>query len=260
MDILKRQDAQIFIIGHKPLDYGYWNNSLYTPMQVGAAFNPQFLPVTDNTGDNIGQWNKIFAECSGTYWLWKNVKDLKYIFQCQYRRRIHFDENTDFDKIFSEYDVVCSEPIVFKMSVYDQLKYCHSAELAKLFEESVKELYPEMSDSFDKYIKNSGIIFYSNGFGLRKEDFDRYAEFMSNVDFEVIKKIGCKDWKEVREYIDKEMKAGRTRNTNGLGADKSVLDYQQQIGAFLSERLWTLWVLHNFNRILLVPYTKFENI
>lgn len=256
----KRNDAQIYILGHKPLEYGYWDNSLYTPLQVGAAFNPQFLPVTDNTGDNIGNWNKVFAECSGTYWLWKNVKNLKYICQCQYRRRIFFEEDTDFDKIFNEYDAICTQPLNMGISVYSQLKHCHSSELAELFEKTVKELYPEMSESFDKYVKKSGVLFYSNSFGLRKEDFGKYAEFMTNVVFEVIRRIGCNDWTEVRKYIDNEMKAGRTRNTNGLGADKGVLDYQQQIGAFLSERLYTLWVRHTFDKILIVPYTKFENV
>ena len=65
----KSKEVQIYIIGHKEVDYGYWDNSIYTPLQVGGGMYKQFLPLRDNTGDNIAEWNPIYAENTGIYWL-----------------------------------------------------------------------------------------------------------------------------------------------------------------------------------------------
>ena len=46
-----RKDARIYIVGHKPVEYGIWDNDLYQPIQVGT--NEDFCNVRDNTGDNI---------------------------------------------------------------------------------------------------------------------------------------------------------------------------------------------------------------
>ena len=59
------------------------------------------LPVfRDYTGDNISEQNYFYIENTGTYWIWKNVRNVKYKGQCQYRRRLSgITETTDFDEI-----------------------------------------------------------------------------------------------------------------------------------------------------------------
>lgn len=44
-------DIKILIAMHKP----YWTpeDDVYLPLQVGSALHPHFLPVTDDSGDNI---------------------------------------------------------------------------------------------------------------------------------------------------------------------------------------------------------------
>lgn len=259
----KRSDAQIFILGHRPVEYGYWDDALYTPLQVGADFNPPFTDLRDNQGDNIGALNPIYAESTGTYFIWKNIPHTyKYIGQIQYRRRLQFARDEDFDKIFTEYDAICARPLVMGMSVYEQLAHCHNRRLAEALEKAVKELYPEMSDSFDHFIKGSGIFFYSNSFVLRQQDFNRYAEFMFNVIEKVFGILGLHSVEDVQRYVEEEIKAGRTPNNDGKFGYKSPVRYQMQYGGFLGERLWTLWVRHNFSpeRIKIMEYLKYENV
>ena len=56
---------------------------------------------------------------------------------------------------------------------------------------------------------------------------------------------------EVGKYI-------RYNDVNNIHPD--AIKWQCSIGGFLSERLWTLWLQHNFKdeRILKLPYIKME--
>ena len=71
----KRQDAQIFIMAHKEVDYPIWDNSLYTPVQIGK--NKTFLKHRDSDcEDNIADWNLLRM-----HWYVRGVEKL--------RRRLH---------------------------------------------------------------------------------------------------------------------------------------------------------------------------
>lgn len=67
----KREDAQIFVLCYKSVDYNIPDNSLYTPLQCGAdVFKDRNLyPLKDNVGDNISERNMFYAEVTGTYFL-----------------------------------------------------------------------------------------------------------------------------------------------------------------------------------------------
>ena len=56
---------------------------------------------------------------------------------------------------------------------------------------------------------------------------------------------------EVGKYI-------RYQDTKNIPAE--AVKWQCSIGGFLSERLWTLWLQHNFSeeKILKLPYIKME--
>lgn len=260
---MKRTDIQIYILGHKEVSYGIWDNSLYTPLQVGAFYNPHFTELTDDTGKNISDLNPIFAETTGTYWIRHNAPaDLKYIGQQQYRRRLQFDENTDFDKIFADCDAICAEPLFLGMSVYEQFCRCHNRQVMDSVEQVIKKHYPDMTDDYDLYIKQCPILFYSNSFILRKADFDTYADFCHNVIINTFRKLGLNSVEDIQKFIQGEIDAGRTPNNDGLKGYKAPIVYQQQIGGFLSERLWTLWVQHRFkpDRIKTMPYVKYEGV
>ena len=249
----KRTDAQIYIYTHKPLDYGIWDNQLYTPLEVGAYYREPVEKVRDNRGDNMSEWNPILAETTGTYWIWKNApKDLKYIGTCQYRRRIEFPEDENFDELFNKCDVVAVEPIE-NCNPWLQYTWCHSERDMKDLKAAIVDLYPDMLQDFERYIEAGSKIFYSNSFILRHEDFDEYCKFLFGI-FEWFQaERGWVDPAKAIEDIKNEILDGSRHNDRGYR-------YQSQLFGFLGERLWTLWVQTKFSRVCLVPYKKYENV
>ena len=103
--------GEFSILCYHKKNFQLLNDSVVTPLQVGAAFNYNICDLKDNTGDNISDKNYFYVENTGIYWIWKNIKDVKYKGQMQYRRPLEgVNENMDFDKIFSEYDVITCTP------------------------------------------------------------------------------------------------------------------------------------------------------
>lgn len=247
----KRQDAAIFIIGHKPLEYGYWDNALYTPIQVG--YGEQYTPVRDNTGVNIADWNKVCAETTAFYWISRNFVMGKYVGVCQYRRRLEFPEDYDFDKAFEECDVIAAKPLRFGVSVANQYCHCHCAADLLNMEQVVKDLYPDYAQAWEDYIVNSNVVYYSNSFVMRAEDYQKYCDWLFSIFREYRKRMGWDSQEQVREYVAGNIEKGVCRGTRGV-------DYQMQLFAFATERLWTMYVQRNFKRIRHDNYVKFEGV
>ena len=247
----KRTDAQIYIYAHKPVPYGIWDNSLYTPLQVGDG--ERFLDLRDSdAADNIAPANPIFAEATGLYFLWKNhPRDLKYIGVCQYRRRLSFPEYFIFDEVFKEYDAIAAEPIRLP-GVRRQYADCHSGKDMMVLEETIRQICPSYSADFDNYINRGTTLYYSNGMVMRASDFDKYCEWLFRILFKFIENNGWVSMNEVENSVWYEIHNGHRNGARGLR-------YQEQICGFLSERLLTLWLLHNC-KVLEVPYKKYENL
>lgn len=250
---MKRNDARIYIIAHKPVDYGIWDNALYTPVQVG--YGERFLENRDDEcPGSISTLNNYYAETTGLYWAWKtHPRDAKYIGVCQYRRRLEFPEDQDFDELFGGVGVIAAEPLPFP--VYLQYCMCHSRKDVEEAGEIICELFPEYEESFGKYILNGRKLYYSNGFVMRAEDFDRYCEWLFQILGEIRRRRGWNTPERVEADITAEIAEGKRNPSKSVG-------YQSQVGGFLSERLLTLFILHNFkdNEIMHVPYHKYEGV
>lgn len=257
----KREDAQIYIIGHKVVDYGYWTNSLYTPIQVG--FNDRFMTVRDSDDpDNISSWNNLYAEGTATYYIWKHCHPAKYKGQCQYRRRLEFTEDFNFDETFENFDVIVATPLMFiGSSVQYQYRKCHNDEDIDLAEEIIKDKYPEYAEAWVRYVKYGTFLFYSNGFVMRAEDYDNYCEWLFSIFDEFKKRREWNSIEDVESYIAKEIEEGKRPEANGQGKKEGALKYQTQVFGFLSERLFTLYIFQHYplNRIMCRDYTKYEN-
>lgn len=257
--------ANFYVIFHKDLTYGVWDDELWTPLEVGSYYHPERIlenGVRDNDcQDNISIWNPTFLENTGTYWIWKNADcSKKYTGQCQYRRRFDFHKIEEIDEIFSTNDVIACQPLNFIITVRQQYEICHSKEDIALMEKIVKELYPDYAESWDRYINNGRTLFYSNGFILRTPDFIKYCEWLFSILFEFQKRMGWETLDDHKKYIAEQMKAGLRPNNNGYGKPEGAEFYQGEICAFLSERLWTLYLQHNYDksRIFMAPYLKME--
>ena len=99
-------DIKILVAAHKK----YWmpKDSVYLPIQVGAALHPALGYVPDNTGYNISDKNPNYCELTALYWAWKNL-ECEYIGLCHYRRYFgHTVYSKDVEKkksaIFSKVD------------------------------------------------------------------------------------------------------------------------------------------------------------
>lgn len=246
---MKRDDAQIYVLSHKPIDYQR-EDALYTPLQVGNK--EDFCDLRDNTGDNISAWNPVYAECTGTYWIWKNrPQGLKYVGQTQYRRRLEFPEDTDFDTIFKDYDVITMAPLRPGLAPQPFYGRCHSQDDIDTAERVVKDLHPEMSGEWDRIMKLSPNLLYSNGFILPADEYDRYCEFLFPVLEEVLDRKGWLTPEIALEKCREEVSLRKRPKSRGV-------EYQAQIGGFLSERLWTFWCFSQYPKRYTVPYRKFD--
>ena len=271
-NVEKRKDVQLFMLCFNPTDYGFVNNEIMTPLQCGAAVNNKDVcKLKDNTGENISYLNQYYVENTGLYWIWKNVKDAKYKGQTQYRRRFaEIDENTDFDKIFSEYDIICCKPYNFPENAKKFIPantieagfgYSHCIDDLKTLERIVKEVHPDYAADWDKYIKKGVDLYYSNGFILPAEEYDKYCEFLFDLLERFMKRIGVETYEDLILHIGRNLGSGRyIRYDDPFKLKWREVKWQAEICGFLSERILTLYIQHNFPKRYEIPYTTMENI
>lgn len=244
----------IWIIGHKQIDYGWYDdNPIYHALQVGNG--ERFAEHRDSDcPDNISEWNNFYAESTGTYYISKAGLGGDYVGQCQYRRRLHFPADTDFDALFSGCDVICAKPMSIGQTVYEQYAHCHSSEDMETLKAVIDEEFPEMKEAFDKYILKGRKLYYSNSFVLRTQDFKDYADTLFRLLEAFKKRRGYTTPQEVERRVSDEISQGKRRKARGVR-------YQEQIGGFMSERIWTMWVQWKFaGRILNIDYEKYERV
>lgn len=273
----KRTDVQIYSLCYSKKDFEFLNDSVITPLQVGAANGTNVCKLKDNTGDNISSGNYFYIENTGTYWIWKNVKDAKYKGQMQYRRPLSgVSETMNFDEVFSKYDVITCEPfhhpsnkvptkeqpmVIPADTVEQGYAFSNCYDDIAILEMVIKKDYPEYAESYDKYIKNGPNLYYSNGFILKAEDYDKYCEFLFNCLNGYLHLADIHSEKDLLDHVRYNLEVGkyiRYQNLNNISPQ--AVRWQMSIGGFLSERLWTLWLLHNFSddKILKLPYIKME--
>lgn len=241
---VNQKKVNLFMVYHKPSTL--YKGDIVTPIHAGrdVAFTAakdgsitvddfKWLEknmIGDNIGDNISTKNRFYNEMTVTYWIWKNCKS-PIVGLMHYRRIFDFREfgnSKDYTKIMKKY---CVEPKIIKklLSEYDMIlptkfdfgeqslyqqyeKYHHITDL-NLAMNIVKEKYPEMSPYVDKLKEQHSGYFY-NMFIMKKEQFDKYAEFMFDILFELSKRIP-------------------QRSSRNL--------YQQRIEAFISERIANIY-------------------
>lgn len=273
----KNKDVQIFSLCYSKKDFQFLDDAVITPLQVGADNGTDVCKLKDNTGDNISKVNFFYIENTGTYWIWKNVADAKYKGQMQYRRPLSgVTEDMNFDDIFSKYDVITcepfhhpdhkiptpEEPMVIPADTVEQgYAFSNCADDLYILEMVVKCFFPDYASDWDKYIKNGPNLYYSNGFIMKSEDFDRYSEFLFKCLTGYLDMANIHSQKELVDHVKYNIEVGKyPRYSDQRNVPNEAIKWQTEIGGFLSERLWTLWLQHNFtdDKIYKVPYIKME--
>ena len=161
----KRKDVKIFMLCDHRVDF-LVDDEVITPLECGADVKDNDVcKVKDNTGDNISAYNEFYLENTGVYWIWKNVKGAKYKGQTQYRRQFRGLSYLDFDKVFSNYDVIVADPLdlpkTFKhptCTVEFHYKVAHNIRDLNILKEIIEEWQRNNpSGSKNQCIRETGI-------------------------------------------------------------------------------------------------------
>lgn len=272
----KSDDVKIYLLCFSKKNFKFIDDKYVTPLQVGAANGTDVCDLKDNTGDNISGINYFFIENTGTYWIWKNVHGAKYKGQMQYRRPLFgVNENMDIDKIFEQFDVITCSPFYHKENnkptpqqpmcipantVEEGYAFSNCIDDLYILEMVIKMNFPEYAEDYDKYIKNSDRLYYSNGFIMRAQDFDNYASFLFACLNLYAQMANIRTPQDLVEHVKYNLEVGKYPRYKPQDINDAVLRWQCSICGFLSERIWTLWVQHHFHhtRICELPYIKME--
>ena len=249
MDIVK-----IYTIAHKEVPYNIPDDKhIYEAIQVGD--NKKFLDKTDNDNTpNWHVWNPVMAEnTAGLYIAKYYAQDFKYVGQQQYRRHLGFrpESEEEVEEIFKKYDIVASYPLRMTNSVEEQYKRCHS----RIDLDIIGDILPtEQKDMWERTRKGN-ILFYSNGFLMRSEDYVEYYKWLEAVFTAYLRERGINTPEEALKVFGSDIKRHDRKNTRGFR-------YQSQVLGFISERLYTMWVMNKYetDRVAIFPYKKMEDI
>lgn len=246
---------KIFVVTHK--EKIFIENKVICGIQVGAANSSKRIDENyylDNTGENISAKNPNFNELTALYWMWKNMREENILGLMHYRRYFNFfpgiwqqkkrlQEVSQEDNVIEKHnenpgkidasvnkwlenkDIVV--PIHFKYrfkSLKDDYYHHHRQGDWDVTMEVIRELYPEYDASIKKYLENDNKIFWANLFIARYDFVDNYCQWLFSILFEVENRITV-----------------------------SSDPYQKRVYGFLSERLLTLYILHNNLKVKEIP-------
>lgn len=218
-------NIKILVATHK----AYWmpEDDVYLPLHVGREGKQDLGFVGDNTGENISLKNSNFCELTGLYWAWKNL-NCEYIGLCHYRRYFSHKPKSkeledkkqaiyrkaDYGKLLCEYDVILPVKRNYYIeTVRSQYEHAHNKRDLDELEKIIAEKYPEYSDAF-KAVMDRTKLHILNMFVMKKDLFDKYCQWLFDIEFELEKRI----------------------DISGYDA------YNARIYGFLSERLFNVWL------------------
>ena len=243
--------TKIFTIGHKPVEYGFPENEIYQPIQVGSQ--EQFLSMTDHDQEpNWAVWNPIMAEnTAGLYIAKYEATKYDYVGQQQYRRHLGVEVKSEeeVEKFFKNYDLLAAYPARLAVPVEEQYKRCHS----RIDMDVIADVLPiEHRDAWTRTRKDN-ILFYSNGFLMRSRDYVEYHDWLNSVFIAYLQARGLTSPEVAEQVFRSDFKRHDRKNRKGMR-------YQNQVLGFMSERLYTMWIRENFqgDRVVLYPYKLME--
>ena len=231
----RKPTLKIFMATHKP--YAAPDDDGYFAVQAGAALYEDFGLFRDDEGLHISGKNAHYSEMTVHYWIWKNVI-ADWVGLVHYRR--HFGprneslshrgqriaSSQDLIAELSDVDLVLIEPIDLmqpetnvRYTVEGQYIHSHGYDIMTA-RKVISESCAQYLASFDLIMRNSRLIPY-NLMIARKDIFDEYSSWLFDILFAV-------------EKLVQLTSRGR---------------HQGRVLAFLSERLLTVWIAHNWNKL-----------
>ena len=154
------------------------------------------------------------------------------------------------------------EPMVIPADTVEQgYAFSNCADDLYVLELVIQLYHPDYYNDYVKYIKKGPDLYYSNGFIMKAEDYDRYSEFLFDCLDKMFAMMQIKTEKDLTEHVRYNLEVGKYPRYQGQNnIPEGAFKWQCSIGGFISERVWTLWLQHNFtqDKILKLPYVKQE--
>lgn len=251
---MNKEKIKIFAVSHQLLPYNIYQSEFYYPLYTGAIHkNGIFLNeegYRDDSGIQISDKNSEYAELTGHYWIWKNVKT-EIVGLVHYRR--YFVQDAFMQKVrkktFQIRNVYFYKPLEKKMNPYDFI--IDEEQLSDMFGQTqiyvaentnsrmtVREVFinsfgRDFCSQIEKVIENK----YPDYFDSLCQVFDSHTYFMCNM-FIAEKDIMDKYWEWLFSILGKLEQSGmKFRFKSYTGHDKRY--------AFAGELLFRVWVIKN---------------
>ena len=216
--------TNIYVVTHKKVDYPLPENYHY--ILVGANNKENPYSYADNTMDNISDKNPYYCELTACYWIWKNDFESDIVGLAHYRR---FFTTNIFSKSIKKYlneskiirdlknhDIIATKLYRTKDTVRDHILLNVSAHDLDLLSNSIKNVCPEYLDTFNKVLDGHE-SYLLNMFISKKELWNNYYSWLFSL------------FNDLEKYVD----------MTGYSVQ------QQRLYGFLSERLLTVYIMHN---------------
>lgn len=206
----RRPNISVYkMIHHKDrkLEFNYGDPSYSEKLQVGAANGKERIAsLADDIDDNISNRNGTYSELTGLYWMWKNrIKcDSNYLDNyyglSHYRRRLMLLEDDLLRLVDNEIDVVLPYPMPYEPNIGVHSKRYLSSRECEAMEVSLKEVYPEYADDYDK-IMNQGYLYNYNIILAKGKALDEYCSWLFPLLFKIEKMNDSEGIKKTNRYI-----------------------------------------------------------
>ena len=244
-----KDNLDIFITAFRPFNQ-YVIDKRYKVITVkDFKYEGKLESYKDNVGDNISDMNGFFNELTTFYWIVKNYPMKEYVGMCSYRRYFSFLDDIDSIKdVLQNNDIILptKEPLDGK-TVFEHYDSYHNIKDLELALEILYKQYPSYKSDAEKFL-NSNDMYCNNMFIMKREDFIKYCEFVFNILFTFLnnKKFNCYD--DIIRYVV----SNRNLYLKEDVFSKSAI-YQARIGGFLAERLFNIYIEHNFKKVYEIP-------
>lgn len=230
-----KNKSKIYVVTHR--EYPVVADEIYTPICVGGNYYEKGF-LKDSEGDNIAHLNEKINECTALYWIWKNTHS-SIVGLNHYRRyftRGFLQSSGDvlhekeIQTIMNQFDLIMPLAECFQETVYGQL--ISSVPDQKLCKEGIQILKKVMRDKQPEYMEALNNVFEKhnfyrcNMFITKREILNAYCSWLFSFLIDVAEQVNVS-------------------NTD---------DYSKRIVGFLAERMWTVWLENNPQKIKLMPY------
>lgn len=210
-----------FIVCHKPFEnkFGDISNKVYlTDFKDYAKSSGALLVNSDYD-------SRVFGEITFWDYIYKTIRDDDWACLCAYRR-----------KIYPRIGIQVANPIKFPCSVLQHLTHYHSSILTDAL---IKALPKE-----ELGILERDIFVPFNIFSAPRQVIGDWLEFVIPRVTQTMQIIGCpQDIEGVKEWVKS------TDLLSPADGKNLSIDYQARIGAFLSERINTIfWLTRNYGQ------------